>query len=261
MTYTLDSSKINLPDRAVDVLIRQGGYHDLIKKHFFITRLFPWWPLRPGKVHSKRKFVDSLLKHRLERVSHHADVILEYAPENTSSILDIGCGLGLVDLVLYKRIKPSPDVYLLDKANECKSLRPVSGGYHHRYIFTADLDLSRNIFEQNGARKEQVHFVEPDNDSIASLPKIDLILSFTSWGFHYPIETYWEGVQKILHEKSVIFIDLRKNQNGFVFLKRKLRYHYIAEETDSYIRAFFSHSQLQNPDPNGKSDICIRLSP
>lgn len=239
-------TELNLPDRAVDILIRQGGYDDIIKKHFFIKRIFPRWPLKPNKVHGNKKFVKSLLSHRSEAVNQHADVILKYVSRNIKSILDIGCGLGLVDIVLYKRIKPYPDIYLLDKDNENQSLNSVRGGFHQRYIFTADLALTRDIFIQNGAKNDQIHFVDPSINGIASLPKIDLILSITSWGFHYPIETYWEGVQKVIHERSLLFIDLRKSQNGFEFLKEKFSYHCIVKETESLIRAFFSHAQLKH---------------
>ena len=160
-------------------------------------------------------------------------------------ILDVGCGLGLIDLVLYKRIHPAPDVYLVDKDAEHASLSSVGGGFHKSYTFTADLDLTRTIFLQNGTKEKHVHFVEPDTKAVGALPNIDLILSITSWGFHYPIETYWEGVQKIMHEKSVLLIDVRKSQNGFEFLITKFSHQHIAKETDTFIRAAFSQSPFE----------------
>jgi len=237
---------LHVPIRAVDVLIRQGGYQDLIKKHFLINRLFPRWPLKPKKVNANKQFMNAILERRIDKVNQLADVILKLAPENTRSILDIGCGLGLVDLVLYRRINPSPDVYLLDKNNEHKSLSPVRGGYNQRFIFTADLDLTRDIFAQNGTATEQVHYIDTENNAIASLPKIDLILSITSWGFHYPIETYWEGVREIVHDKSVLFIDLRKETSGFDFLKDRFSHNCILDETETLIRAIFSYSECNN---------------
>jgi SAM-dependent methyltransferase len=231
---------LDLPVTAVDVLVRQGGYQDLVKKHFLINRFFPHWPLNPTQLHANKAFVNALLQRRIDKVNQLADAILGATSENIASILDIGCGLGLVDLVLYKRISPSPDVYLLDKNNEHKSLSPVSGGFNQRFIFTADLDLARDIFETNGVKTEQLHFVEPDNNAIASLPKVDLILSITAWGFHFPIEMYWEGVQRILHNKSVIFIDLRKKTNSYSFLKDRFGHSSIVDETETCIQAVFS---------------------
>ena len=154
-----DYASLDLPTRIVEVLIRQGGYQDLIKKYFLINRFFPRWPLKPEKVYASKQFVEALLKHRIDKVNQLADIILKSAPENTRSILDIGCGLGFVDLVLYKRINPSPDIYLLDKNNEHMPLSPVRGGYNQRFIFTADLNLTRDIFSRNGAKSEQVHFL------------------------------------------------------------------------------------------------------
>lgn len=238
---------LQLPVRAVDVLIRQGGYQDLVKKHFLINRFFPSWPLKPKKVHANRQFVGALLQRRIDSVNQLANVILKSAPENTHSILDIGCGLGLDDIVLYKRINPSPEVYLLDKTNEHEPLSPVPGGFHQRFTFTAELKLTRDIFEQNGVKMEQLHFVDPDNNALAALPKIDLIISITSWGFHYPIDTYWEGVQKIIHDKSVLFLDLRKKTKGFEFLKDKFSHNRIINETETIIRAAFSNSELKDP--------------
>jgi SAM-dependent methyltransferase len=180
------------------------------------------------------------LRRRVDKVNQLVDVILKSTPKNIGSILDIGCGLGLVDLVLYKRTDPAPDLYLLDKDNERESLSPVRGGFHKRFTFTADLDLTRDIFAQNGARIEQVNFVEPDNSAIVSLPKMDLILSITSWGFHYPIETYWDGVRNIVHDGTTLFIDLRKRTNGFDFLKSKFSHNQIIDETETYFRVAFS---------------------
>lgn len=239
MTETEDIP-LHVPIRAVDVLMRQGGYQDLVKKHFPVNRFFPWWSLKSEKVHANNQFVTALLQQRIARVNQVANVILKSVPHNVRSILDIGCGLGLVDLVLYKRLNPSPDVYLLDKNNEYRPLSPVPGGFHQRFIFTADLELTHEIYSQNGVRMEQLHFVNPDNSAVASLPKLDLILSITSWGFHYPIETYWEGVQRIIHDKSVLFIDLRKKTNGFDFLKDRFVHSRVIDEKETYIRAAFS---------------------
>ena len=78
------------------------------------------------------------------------------------------------------------------------------------------------------------------------MPDIDLILSITSWGFHYPIEIYWEGVREIVHDRSVLFIDLRKKTNGFDFLKDKFSHNYIIVETKTLMRAVFSNSEFSN---------------
>ncbi len=239
-----DFINMDVPSDAVSVLIRQGGYQDLIRKYFFLNRFFLRWPLDEKKVLSNHGFVSEFIERKRIEVNEYAASILSCCQGDVASVLDVGAGLGLVDLVLYKKMKSMPSIYLLDKKNEHSPLSPVKGGFKDRYIFTADFDLTRQIFKSNGVDDDKLIFVDPSNSAISKLPKIDLVLSLTSWGFHYPIETYWDSVKEILHDRSVLYIDLRKNKGGFDFLKENFKYYSVVKSTASYDRVAFSDSEF-----------------
>lgn len=236
--------QLQLPNEAISVLIRQGGSEDLIKKHFWLNRLYSRAPINRKKLWGNGDFISAFFERKIKEVNDYATQILRYAPENFRSVLDVGCGLGLVDLVLYKMRNGEIDCYLLDKTNRDIGLRSVGGGFHKEYIFTADLELSKEIFITNGAKPDKVHLVSPDNEDIGKLENIDLIISLTSWGFHYPIQTYWAGVSQCMSESGVLLLDIRNKTGAFDFLAREFKYHCLIADEETRVRAAFSNQPI-----------------
>lgn len=102
-----------------------------------------------------------------------------HLPASVDSILDIGCGMGGIDVYLRKRY-PLARIELLD----------------------GDGDESRNGFNKRlGAfnrRSATEAFLYANRVSISGWHDIDtkerldfdLVISLASWGYHYPISTY-----------------------------------------------------------------------
>jgi hypothetical protein len=68
--------------------------------------------------------------------------------------------------------------------------------------------------------------------------KIDLVISFISWGFHYPLEEYWKDIlARINLSESIMVLDVRRGTSSFNFLysQDNLRVDLI-ESNDKYDR-------------------------
>jgi len=147
------------------------------------------------------------------------DRIKDALPSKSESILDIGCGLALIDVFLYEHYGGLADIFLLDKTFIAHT---VYYGYKPTGCYYNSLSFSREMLVNNGVSSDKIHCQEatPDN-KINFLAKHDLIISLASWGFHYPVSTYLERAHKILNEGGVLIIDVRRDTDGIMAIRQK----------------------------------------
>jgi len=140
------------------------------------------------------------------------DMIKNYLPETASNILDIGCGLGLIDLALYKHYNGSIKLNLLDKTNSISEDTSVRG-FNKEYIFYNSMDATRDVLTSNGVDDNKLNLYEVSEDSINEIEskQYDIILSFLSCGWHYSIETYLDLIKKTLKPYGLLILDIRHN--------------------------------------------------
>ena len=135
------------------------------------------------------------------------DVLDKYLETPPLKILDIGCGLAWESRHFYH--KYGSELWLLDgdvKDNE----GGTTGSYHATaddFLFyhpLTDLDT-----EFKKANIQNYHLVDCNNINIPSDVKFDLITSWLSCGFHYPVNTYRDLILKHSHENTKVIMDLR----------------------------------------------------
>jgi SAM-dependent methyltransferase len=143
--------------------------------------------------------------------------IAEFLPEPCTSILDIGCGVAGIDVLLNYHYKANqPKFFLLDKTHIEKS---VWYGFKTKGAFYNSLDTAKDLLVQNNVPESFIHMVDAtENNDINIDCRVDLVISLLSWGFHYPIDTYLEKVLKLLMKSGVLILDVRKNTNGIDLL-------------------------------------------
>lgn len=148
------------------------------------------------------------------------DMISNYLPTEASSILDIGCGLGLIDLAIYKHYEDNCKLYLLDKTNSIEEGTSVRG-FNQKYIFYNSLESTRVTLTDNGVASEDVNTFEVSDEAVAELSnqQYDVILSLLSCGWHYPLETYVELIQKTLKPDGVLILDIRHDTGQLEYAK------------------------------------------
>lgn len=148
-------------------------------------------------------------------ISRTYENIKNFLPVNTRRILDIGCGIGGIDLMLNAHYQGDVDIHLFDYS---EIDRNVYYGYNEKGSIYNSLELSRMFLEMNGVRAENIYthdakWVFPEND-------YGIIVSLLSCGFHYPISTYLADIKKCLAKGGSGIFDLRKNTGQIELLKK-----------------------------------------
>lgn len=119
-------------------------------------------------------------------------------------ILDIGCGLAMESEWFQK--KYGSELYLLDG-----SFIPDRNddGYHKKtdkFAFYLEEDYLKESWNK---RKLKYTFINAEDIHIPPDVKFDLIYSFKSCGFHYPVNTYKDLVKKHSTDKTVCIFDIK----------------------------------------------------
>ena len=140
--------------------------------------------------------------------------IKAWLPEKCSKSLDIGCGIGGIDVLLHKHYNRDANLqfYLLDKTSVAKNV------YYHfekQAAFYNSLKVAEEFLCCNGTNRQNIHLLEATEDCcINAEPGIDLVISLLSWGFHYPISTYISQVHDIIRPGGHVITDIRKGTAG-----------------------------------------------
>jgi len=140
------------------------------------------------------------------------NIIKEYLPEKATNVLDIGCGIGGIDVLLYHYFvaqNTNPHMWMLDKSEFPTQMRY---GWGETTPFYNSLDLTYATLLANDVPSKNIHCVEANLNFTIDIPtnvEMTLVTSFLSWGFHYPVESYIKNVMKILTKRGRVIIDLR----------------------------------------------------
>jgi SAM-dependent methyltransferase len=147
-------------------------------------------------------------------------MISNYLPADASSVLDIGCGLGLIDLAIYKHYKDNCKLYLLDKTNSIDENTSVRG-FNQKYIFYNSLDSTKTTLADNGVLLQDINTFEVSDEAVEELSnrQFDIILSLLSCGWHYPIETYVNLIKKSLKPEGLLILDIRHDTGQLEYAK------------------------------------------
>jgi SAM-dependent methyltransferase len=141
--------------------------------------------------------------------------IRDYLPARALNILDIGCGMAGIDVHLFKHFAGQPKIFLLDKTRKDF----IFYGYKDRGAFYNDFHLTGRFLEMNGVPMEKAVFIDAEAGSVSAQDtKFDLVISLISWGFHYPLQIYFEEVLATLAPDGAIIVDVRKGTDNEAFL-------------------------------------------
>lgn len=214
--------QMTVPDEAVKYILFQRG-HCLRFPGTFTYRVLD--RILPFSIYNLVVEIEGKIYHSSIKAGYRDKMSKEYLsikdslPKTCSSILDIGCGVAGIDVLLNKHYEGKPTFYLLDKTKIEKS---VFYGFKPRGAFYNSLDIAKEMLIQNGISERCVRCVEAtDANKIDIHCKVDLVISLISWGFHYPIEIYLDKVYDKLVEGGFLIIDVRKGTNGIELLNNK----------------------------------------
>ena len=132
------------------------------------------------------------------------DSFLVSAPKN---ILDIGCGLAFESEMFQKKYQSN--LYLLDGDFETTKELSRDNGYgpsSSMKFYSKIEDLIQSFNNRNMVYT----FIDTKNIDIPANTIFDLVYSNVSCGFHYPLSTYFDLLQKHTDEDTIIVMDIRE---------------------------------------------------
>lgn len=120
-------------------------------------------------------------------------------PEHCKNVLDIGSGLGGIDLLLARRYR-GLEITLLDGL-DC----PADVHSHHEPFSNAR--VAQDFHRKNGSDAVTCCFPAPDPTQ-----KFDLIISFAAYCFHILPCDYMDVMKRAMHEDTVVVLDVRRTR-------------------------------------------------
>jgi SAM-dependent methyltransferase len=213
-----------LPKESIRLLLLQRSqYRSTILRKF--RSLFKRLGLSGFYQKYLSNFIDrlELLRKSSIEKQYFADLIDIYSsiesilPHTATRVLDVGAGMGGINLFFHRRYGQNLTAYLLDKDGESES---IQAGFHinpDTFSKYNSFELARKFLIANGMRDESIVEINIDNTQIAEGP-FDIVISLLSWGFHYPIETYLADISRKISSTGVLILDIRKGTNGIEVL-------------------------------------------
>ncbi len=208
-----DQNGMTIPTEAVRYILFQRTSHQS-KLFKAIYKLSPF-PIYNRVVGWESFFRSASIKRRFA-----SDMKTEYQdiagalPETCSSVLDIGCGVAGIDVLLFRHFKgeTSPTFHLLDKSAVDSR---VFYGFKQQGSVYNSLEAARQLLVDNGIPIDQIHLQEATDDSTIEFGRqFDLVISLISWGFHYPVSTYLDQVDQCMRQGAHLILDIRKDTDG-----------------------------------------------
>ena len=168
-------------------------------------------------------------------------VITTYLKSKPTNLLDIGCGLAWESRMFGNQF--NTELWLLDgdaDNNKDKNSNSKETKWHestNSFLFYHTIDLLDT--ELKRLNTPNYHLIDCNVLNIPKNITFDLITSWLSCGFHYPVSTYRELILKHSHKDTQVIVDLRTHGKGqdpiledgveIVSILQKYRKHVTAE--------------------------------
>jgi SAM-dependent methyltransferase len=209
------------PETAVYVIWQRTKYTKDSVLYRIAYRLNSQFPLLAYPFYyllalTKRNEIERLFN---EDMQVDFDSIAEHLPKNALRSLDIGAGVGGINVLLSEHYNHKIQLHLLDKSAVNKS---IYYGFEDKTAFYNSLTLAHNLIAGSGVPSENItlHEVGDVKNSPFKEKAYDLITSFISWGYHYPIDTYLDDVKRSLSPEGALIVDLRVDGEELQILQR-----------------------------------------
>lgn len=187
---------------------------------------------------SNKEWIDGVWNTDLyqKRKIENFNIADAFIKKHPSVIIDIGCGLAWESRLFNK--KYGCELYLIDgdtSANEYKPVGSTTGSYHQSsddFLFYHQLDKLDYELKQLGTKN--FYLINCNQINIPDTVKADIITSWLSCGFHYPVETYKDLCLKHAHKDTVIIMDIRIRKGNLHYNKEMVEILEILNTREKY---------------------------
>ena len=142
--------------------------------------------------------------------------IKSYLPKSSKNILDIGCGLGVINIYLNDYYSKKSYFTLIDKNYIDKK---VTYGFNNNSESYNKLEVTKDFLMSNGFKTEQLQLINADENFVLN-NKYELIISLFSMGYHYSIKNYIDIIKKNSTKSTKVIFDLSMEYNELNEVKK-----------------------------------------
>jgi len=132
------------------------------------------------------------------------NVIKNYLPRRVSNLMDIGCGLGIINIFFQQHYNDNIKYFLIDKN---KIDLKIKYGFKENYESYNVLQETKKLLNSNGIKNENILMIDAEKQIVID-QKIDFVISLKSMGYHYPYETYLPLLKKVTSSNCTFIFDL-----------------------------------------------------
>ena len=191
----------------------------LLQRNELLSKKQNWLRKRFGRLIFTNIFVNyfqiqDIEKRTEELFRREIEAIKDYLPKNVENIMDIGCGLGIINIYLNQIYNNQPNFFLLDKNRIDKEIKY---GFSSEYESYNDLNQTKNLLLKNNINS--LHTIDVEKD-IKIENKIDLVISLKSMGYHYPIDQYLKLFSTCCDDNTCFIFDVSEGYYNASLLKK-----------------------------------------
>ena len=130
--------------------------------------------------------------------------LINFLPSKINNVVDIGAGLGIINIFLEKHFTNNINFTLIDKNRIEKK---VSYGFCPDGEFYNNFSLTADFLKNHGIDMNKIKLIDADDKNIIN-NKFDLVISLLSMGYHYPINQYLSFLKKNTHKNTIFIFDV-----------------------------------------------------
>ncbi len=195
---------------------------------------------------------DQIKEQYLREIEKDYHEIKEHLPGTVTSILDIGCGVGGINLFLSSHYEDKqPIFYLFDKTQ-------VSDSVYYQFkddsAFYNSLEVAAETLRNNNVDEKNLHKLDAHEFNLSELDGVDLCISLISWGFHYPLDTYLDDVLDCLAENGSLLLDFRKGTGQFEKAIEHFEDHEVIVDAEKYRRTLLTSPRVKQTSEKLQKD-------
>ena len=203
---------ISLNKKSKKLLLLQRN-ELLTEKQIFLRKKF-------GRFLFTNFFINYFQNKKIEKITEELflkelETFKQFLPNSAKNIMDIGCGLGIINIYLNKFFEKKSIFFLIDKNRIDKK---INYGFSSNYESYNDLNETKNILLENDVDSECIYLFDVEKQFQIN-KKMDLVISLKSMGYHYPINTYIELFKNCCTKDTVFIYDISDNQYDENYLK------------------------------------------
>jgi hypothetical protein len=135
-------------------------------------------------------------------------------PRTARSIMDIGCGMAGIDVLLSRHYDHVPTFVLYDKSAVDNTRSKVGFQLAKNFAAYHSHELAMSLLAANDVPLKNFACIDASVEHIPRNFPFDVVISLLSWGFHYPIDTYTPNAK-------LVIADIRKGTNGRALLEEQ----------------------------------------